>query len=433
MRWRGWLADVFLGTGATYAGTAAIQAFILLGSYHKAPPPAPVTIPYVPDGTNLTSVFPSLISGITEVSVQPSVLELDIDAVLAIVVTGYLAFLPLQCWSGSFLYRRAKYVVIFLWNILMLAGTICALTYWPLQQRKPTQYMFCNPQYPPFDEISNDGWQSNLWKSSWNSTIWGIFSNTSSLIELESICFYPCFNTTQTLRQQSALEAHVVKGDLSHSSRKGLLAKVTYSQGYIYGLIALSVALNMLHLAFQIFHYPSRIPLRYVSAVWRDRGSIYRGLKEDFQNSRNKIRESICTDPLRLRTIRPLGIWKIFHARIIETWIYPVFDVVFLIILFFSVVVSPFTVIAFVTWIEWYIHNDGPPQEHIEQVGQWSPLVALGLVILSGGILRLKYYIASLEELDHEISKGEARLQELRSLRNYRDAKRTHHSGLVSS
>ena len=58
-RWRGWLSDVFLGTAATYAGTAAIQAFILLASHQKDPPPTSVTIPYVPDGANLTLPFPS--------------------------------------------------------------------------------------------------------------------------------------------------------------------------------------------------------------------------------------------------------------------------------------------------------------------------------------------------------------------------------------
>lgn len=137
-RWRGWLSDVFLGTAATYAGTAAIQAFILLGSHQNNPPPAPVTIPYIPDGANLTSAFPSLISGTTEVSVQPSTIELDIDAVLAIVVIGYLMFLPLQCWSGSFQYKRAKYVVITLWNLPHAGGNdLCIdILYWPLQQRK---------------------------------------------------------------------------------------------------------------------------------------------------------------------------------------------------------------------------------------------------------------------------------------------------------
>ena len=417
-RWRGWLSDVFLGTAATYAGTAAIQAFILLASHQKDPPPTSVTIPYVPDGANLTLPFPSLISGVTEISVQPSALELDIDAVLAIVVTGYLMFLPLQCWSGSFQYKRAKYLVITLWNLLMLAGTICALIYWPLQQKKPTQYMFCKPQFPPSDKVGNDGWQPSLWKSSWNATVWDIFSDATSFLELESVCFYPCFNTSQTLRQATSLEAHVVKGDLSELSQKGIWAKVTYSKGYIYNLIAISIALNMLHLAFQFYNYTSRFPSRYVVVAWRNRRSIYRGLKEDFQNSGNKIRESICPDPSKLRMVQLLHVWKIFHPRVIATWIYPTVDVVFLLILFLGVVVSPFTVVAFVAWIEWYIHNDGPPQEYMEQVGQWSPLIALGLVILSAGILRLKYYIASNDELDHEIRKGEARLQELRSMKN---------------
>lgn len=278
--------------------------------------------------------------------------------------------------------------------------------------------MFCKLQFPPSDKVRNDGWQPSLWKSSWNATVWDIFSDATSFLELESVCLYPCFNTSQTLRQATSLEAHVVKGDLSELSQKGIWAKVTYSKGYIYSLIAISIALNMLHLAFQFYNYTSRFPSRYVVVAWRNRRSIYRGLKEDFQNSGNKIRESICPDPSKLRMVQLLHIWKIFHPRVIATWIYPTVDVVFLLILFLGVVVSPFTVVAFVAWIEWYIHNDGPPQEYMEQVGQWSPLIALGLVILSAGILRLKYYIASNDELDHEIRKGEARLQELRSMKN---------------
>lgn len=216
-RWRGWLSDVFLGTAATYAGTAAIQAFILLGSHQNNPPPAPVTIPYIPDGANLTSAFPSLISGTTEVSVQPSTIELDIDAVLAIVVIGYLMFLPLQCWSGSFQYKRAKYVVITLWNLPHAGGNdLCIdILYWPLQQRKKKKNVnsihVLQATVSPSEKVRNDGWQPNLWKSSWNATVWGIFNDSSSFLELESMCFYPCFNTSQTLWQATSLEAHVVK------------------------------------------------------------------------------------------------------------------------------------------------------------------------------------------------------------------------------
>lgn len=45
---------------------------------------------------------------------------------------------------------------------------------------------------------------------------------------------------------------------------------------------------------------------------------------------------------------------------------------------------------------------------------------------------RLNYYIASNDELDHEIRKGEARLQELRSMRNYPVAKRFQDSNPAS-
>lgn len=113
-RWRGWLADVFLGTAATYAGTAAIQAFILVASRRRIPSATTVSIPLVWNGTDLIDDFPSIVTDETEVPLRPFAQDLDGDAVLAIVVTGYLVFLPLHCWSRSLQYKRSKYAVIVL-------------------------------------------------------------------------------------------------------------------------------------------------------------------------------------------------------------------------------------------------------------------------------------------------------------------------------
>ncbi|KAA8643921.1 uncharacterized protein ATNIH1004_008117 [Aspergillus tanneri] len=424
-RWRGWLADVFLGTAATYAGTSAIQAFILVASRRRNPSPAFVDIPSVPSNTSLVQYFPSIVTGQAQVSLRPAAQDLDADAVLAIVVTGYLVFLPLQCWSRSLQYKRSKYAVLFLWNLLMLAGSICALVYWPALEKTPPQYMFCNPSFPPFNKTTSDGWQSNFWVSSWNDTVWSIFSNATRFQELESLCFYPCFNTSQVLRQTTSLQGSVAVDELSEASQRGLWNKVSISRGYIYALLSVSVGLNFLLMSFQFIAYPSHIPSLHASVIWTNRKSIYSGLKSDLRQSVAESKEFLhsWSGPFlnRVRHMR-----KLFSAEHNRLWICPFIDIIYLAAFMLSVVVSPFTIIAFVVWIEWYIHNDGPPQENIQQVGQWSPLVALALVMISGGILRLRYRLASADELDHEIEKTRSQLEKLEQLKRTESAKIPH-------
>jgi uncharacterized membrane protein len=81
--------------------------------------------------------------------------------------------------------------------------------------------------------------------------------------------------------------------------------------------------------------------------------------------------------------------------------------------LVFSMIVSPFTIIAFVAWAEWTIYNDGPAQESPRQVGQWSYLVSIGLLLVSAAILTLKYRLATISELDEEIGKLKDDLEKL--------------------
>ncbi|KAI9041106.1 uncharacterized protein KD926_007376 [Aspergillus affinis] len=422
-RWRGWLADVFLGTAATYAGTAAIQAFILVASRKRVPEATTISIPSVSNSTPLIDYFPSIVTNQTWLPLRPSTQDLDGDAVLAIVVTGYLVFLPLQCWSRSLQYKRSKYVVIFLWNLMMLAGTICALVYWPTLERTPKQYMFCNPLFPPADMISSDGWQPKLWASTWNETVWSLFRNDSLLQELESVCFYPCFNTTQVLRKATALQASVAVDGLSDTSQRGLWNKVTYSKSYIYALIAISVGLNFALMTFQFLAYPSRIPSLHMSVIWKERKSIYSGIKQDLRQSLIEVRRMLAQTDSQFCLAKALRVYRLFSPHSLRRWIFPIIDIVYLIAFGLSVVASPFTAIAFVVWIEWYIRNDGPPQENIQQVGQWSPLVAFGLVLISAGILRLRYQVASTDELDHEITKTRSKLEKLEGLKRVQSAK----------
>jgi hypothetical protein len=93
--------------------------------------------------------------------------------------------------------------------------------------------------------------------------------------------------------------------------------------------------------------------------------------------------------------------------------------------LVFSMIISPFTIIAFVAWAEWTIYNDGPAQESPQQVGQWGYLVSIGLLLISAAILTLKYRLATMSELDEEIEKLRVDLEKLEQRREKRVRSRT--------
>lgn len=417
-RWTGWLADVFLGAAATYAGTAAIEAFILVASEQKRLTPAPVTIPLIPENSTLWNDFPQLITDTNEIMLQPGSLDLDADAVLAIVVTGYLVFLPLQCWSRVLTHQRARNVLFYLWNMLMLAGSICALVYAAHKSKIPRQYMFCFPGLPPWEKTSSDGWQSSWRTSTWNNSVWETFSNITQWGTVGDICFNPCFNSTQTLRQPTSLHSWVASKDsgLAHPDR--FWNKLVYSRRYIYSLIILCLVLNLVHLTFKFLPYRSRIPSAQIVVIWRERKSIWNGFKGDLQATRARAEELSDrkdADPAahsiqqsRWSRARPF-----FSIIFIKAFLRALADFAILFGLVFSMIISPFTIIAFVAWAEWTLYNDGPAQENPQQVGQWSFLVSIALLLISAAILTLKYRLATTSELDEEIAKLKSDLEKL--------------------
>jgi hypothetical protein len=90
-------------------------------------------------------------------------------------------------------------------------------------------------------------------------------------------------------------------------------------------------------------------------------------------------------------------------------------DVTALIVLVAVFLLSPCIVVAFICWIEWYIRNDGSANESINQVGQWAPLVSVGVVLLASTVYHLlKEVLANEHEIRTEIEQKEATLQKLR-------------------
>ncbi|PYH42529.1 uncharacterized protein BP01DRAFT_359409 [Aspergillus saccharolyticus JOP 1030-1] len=461
-RWTGWLSDVFLGAAATYAGTAALEAFILVGSPAQKAPSSPVTLPEISPNNSTTlsalrSSFPALITNTSELYVTPATIDLDADAVLAIVVTAYLIFLPLQTWSRAFTHSRARYILFSLWHILMLAGTISALIYWPRVRNTPTQYAFCAPDFfPPEDTVSSDGWPS--WQRttpSWNASVWTLFTNATLFNSLPTVCYYPCFNTTQPLRQQTDLEATVADNAAYHRARHAFWSRVLYSTRYIYSLIALTLVVNVILLLFKLLPYRSRIPSSRLWIIWRERREILRGFRVDWyaavyaaaphrsSNRSSSSSSSSNTSPHRATTTttitdnptdrntsivektrttlstageNPRSITWLIHLHSLGSLMRLLLDVCILFAVVFSIIISPLTVLAFVAWIEYYIYEDGPAQETPKQVGQWAPLASIGFLVVSAAILKLKEVVAPRREIEWEIGEVRRRLKRLEEM-----------------
>ncbi|CAI7666979.1 unnamed protein product [Penicillium viridicatum] len=408
-RWTGWVMNVFLGTAAAYAGTAAIQAFIMVSSYQTPQDPGPVDIPYLSANSSLRKQFPSLVTETDHVVVSPASLELDSDAVLAIVVTGYLVFLPLQCWSRILTHDRARNLLFYLWHALMLAGSICALIYAAKTPRASPQYMFCFPDLAPYSDTSNDGWQASWRTSTWND---------------RDICFNPCFNTTQILRKPGSLHSATADGDFHVATSHSFWKRVIYSHRYIYSLIILCLILNCLLLTYRFLPYRSRIPSAQIMVIWKERKNIWKSFKDevcDGLKPPNNLDDNE-EDPGPANKKTP--VWNlmqhILSRRFVKSFLHVLVDAAILFGILFSMIVSPFTIVAFVVWIEIQIFNDGPSEETPSQVGQWAYLTSLALLLISAAILKLKYRLASSAELENEIT---ALKQHLRDLERMKEAR----------
>ncbi|KAJ5209265.1 hypothetical protein N7449_003644 [Penicillium cf. viridicatum] len=422
-RWTGWVMDVFLGTAAAYAGTAAIQAFIMVSSYQTPQDPGPVDIPYLSANSSLRKEFPSLVTETDHVVVSPASLELDSDAVLAIVVTGYLVFLPLQCWSRILTHDRARNLLFYLWHALMLAGSICALVYAAKIPKTSPQYMFCFPDLAPYSDTSNDGWQVSWRTSTWNDSVWDTFSNISRWNQLGDICFNPCFNTTQILRKPGSLHSTTADGDFDVATSHSFWKKVIYSHRYIYSLIILCLILNCLLLTYRFLPYRSRIPSAQIMVIWKERKTIWKSFKDEVCDA-IELPTNLENNEDQGPANNKISVWHrmrhILSRRFLKSFLHVFVDATILFGILFSMIVSPFTIIAFVVWIEIQISNDGPSEETPSQVGQWAYLTSLALLLISAAILKLKYRLASLAELEREIIALKQHLGDLEKMKEAR-------------
>lgn len=432
-QWHSWLANVFLGVVATYAGTAAIEVFILSANRPSTEPAQTVSIPYISSssvhGNATLSAIPNLVVNTTEILVQPAALEYDIDAVLAITVTGYLMMLPMHCWSSAVRTNRARHFLIFLWNLLMFAGMICAILLWPTMFDSPLQYRFCYPTLLDTRYVTSDGhYDGKFWLGEWNETIWHVFEDFDVAANLNQNCLYPCFNTSQILRRPSSLVAAITNVTSNPRLATALVwagvnvddhkvIQESYLANLMYAALVVTTVIMVVFLIFTIS--PARRWTRV--PVQRPRELFWKARKELFHVLWQEFKQGLCTMFSTLRS--PTQMWRHVSQMPRSTlkekhkkfWRF-VIDVVAIITLFVAMIITPLTIVVFIVWIEWYIHHDLVSSEAPQQVGQWGSLVSVALVLISALVLRLRYVLASRREVQKEIDEVKEHLVELEKL-----------------
>ena len=421
-----WLSNIFLTGAVAYAASAAIHAFIIISNPSPTQQAGPVSLPFIPSTSNLSSIT-SVVVETTTLHVHPDAVELDIDPITAIVVTAYLVGLPLQIWSRTMRSSIIIRYMILLWNLCMLAGTVCALIAWPVTNLAAPQFRVCYAGFPDTDSQSSDGWDPSLWKGDWNSTIWNIFGNPETVWqELSDNCFYPCFNTSQAIRQSSSLKSVVITNSTKFAKLHNLQHDTDDAfQPLIYvAIIVFSAAQFFLYIVsvFRLGSEAMRVPVHEPHHLWRHRKKVWEQLKGDMSRSWSFVCSSLRlprrfrhrpdVDPATsaLRTSSASS-----HQQYIITTLRLIIDISALTTLLAGIIISPLLVVAFICWIEWYIRNDGATNETINQVGQWSPLVSVGIVLFVVLVYEVcKDRLASTSELRDEIWSTELHLRKLK-------------------
>ncbi|ETN37132.1 uncharacterized protein HMPREF1541_08122 [Cyphellophora europaea CBS 101466] len=425
VRTRSWLVQVFLGAAATYAGVASIQAFILISDPSYIADGQQVSIPFVDSaavtGNATYEALPNLWTDTSSVEISPAIMELDIDAILAVVITGYLSMLPMHCWSHTVRAYRALHLLVGLWNLLMLGGSICALVLWPSLDWNtfPFQYRFCYPDYPDGTNTNNDGWNDNTFRGSWNSTVWYTFQNLSANLQLSDNCLYPCFSTSQILRQQSSATASLntnknprTSNNLSDAQYRRF-DELTY---FMFGAIALSTIIALVLLALNVtgLRRITRVPVHRPQLLWKVRKELWHAISQDIRAAFTMTRSTMTSPQRKYRLFQGTSRKRVQEKALSGLRLFT--DLIALLCLLLATVFVPLTNIAFIVWIEWFIHRDLISKETPKQVGQWSSLAAVALVLVSALVLRAKYYIAPKTEIEADMETCRKNLAHLETL-----------------
>jgi hypothetical protein len=135
-RRQNWLTAGAAAYCLTFGGSAAIHALILAPVLSLGTTTVPAGIVQLPN--------------FAKIKVHALATDLDSDATLAIVGTGFLIVIPMAVWSAQFRLSGAVPILV-LWIFLMFVGMVCCITNLYAIDGSPTgplrQYRFCSPNY----------------------------------------------------------------------------------------------------------------------------------------------------------------------------------------------------------------------------------------------------------------------------------------------
>jgi hypothetical protein len=314
-----WLVAGAAASCLIIGGSASIHAFILTSILSLGKTSTPNGVVQLPNSTMVT--------------VRALVTDLDSDATLAIVGSGFLIALPMAIWSAEF--RRPGIVqILVMWTLLMFAGIICCLinlyaingsSSGPLRQLR-----FCTPGYQ--DTLPYNGDPISVIHGTWNETVWAYFNGDGALTPS---CLYPCLNARELLRQPG--DAQVVKFPDVRSPDSVYHWTIEIFAAIVYGCVPLSILLG------------------FALVILRLRG--------------DKLTGWASIDPEK-----PL-------RRQVPTFLKWTIKI-------YGYILTPFVFVVFLVWVEWIISFD-LQSESMQLVGQWTPLLGAVLVFVAAFIGRL--------------------------------------------
>jgi hypothetical protein len=316
--------QVWLAAGAsayimTYSGAAAVHAIILC-SIHAS------STSWLPDG----HVW---LGNSKTIWIRGLVLDLDTDATLAIVGVGFLMLLPLAVYSTTFQRSKAK-PILAAWGVLILIGAICCLvTLFTVNTNSDgsfNQYRICNTNVTDYHSILNT---LPLLGDDWNQTINNFFNSQPTT---SKSCFYPCLYSSQILHSPSDITITLYPIVQAGSSRYWAFKIL---EALVYACVPLYIVGGIILLLHKRFwdHSP------------KDESALL-----SMRNRFIALASGLMTPKTGLEFV-----FVCFQA--------------------YALVFAPFVMVVFVIFAEFSLSLD-PESESIRHVGQWQPLVSVGLV-----------------------------------------------------
>jgi hypothetical protein len=339
-----WLTAGAAASCITFGGATAIHAFVLAWIRGSS--------------TSLVQDSSVAVNQTDSVFIQSRVLDLDVDATLAVVGSGFLTLLPLAIGSSTFRSSDAQPILV-VWGLLMLFGMICCLTNLYAINATATgpfhQYRFCPPHQN--DSLPLSGLPIPDLPNSWNESLTQFFGQSSAST---LNCFYPCGASSQLLRRQSEIEVipfPAVRYGSSEYWTFYILVDVVY--GCVPTTILASVSLFLLKVCGMI---PACETVGYPS--------LLRNL------------DALASSPITRKMV---------------------YQILIIVLQIYALIVTPVVLFIFVILAEWSLSFD-PESESMQHVGQWAPLVGVALILVAAFLSR--YWPVLMEAYRRKRMKG---------------------------